>query len=144
MTHAFMKGQTKDTVCIGYYNAHLHLNGWRDSLKWQSKMFSYVNAGNTWKYAFDRARSCYPNCRVMTRFIGDSSLKAHPAGGYDDGYEDGNGDEGDSGGDSGDSDGNTGGNSGGGGPGRRGRGGSGGSGGQRKGRQTGGGSPAKR
>ena len=140
MTHAFMKGQTRDTVCIGYYNAHLHLNGWRDSLNWQSKMFSYVNAGNTWKYAFDRARSCYPNCRVMTRFIGDSSLKAHPAGGYDDGYEEGSGgdDSGDSGGDSGEED------SGGGGPDRRGRGSSGGSGSQRQGRRSSGGSPRKR
>ena len=140
MTHAFMKGQTKDTVCVGYYNAHLHLSGWRDSLKWQSKMFAYVHAGKTWKYAFDRARSCYPNCRLMTRFIGDTSLRAHPAGGYDDGYEEGSGEE-DNGGDSG---GDTGGNTGGGGPGRRGSSGSGGSGGQRRGRQTGGGSPARR
>ena len=115
---AFRRGSTTKTCAIGYYNAHLSA-GWRDSLKWQQKLFLTVNSGYSFYTAFIRANAAFPACRDMTRFVGDTTVGKSPID-YGDEYDDDSGDGGD-GGDSGD----TGGQGGSSGPAKRGSGGSG-------------------
>lgn len=83
MSHAFTKGESKNTVCVGYYNAHTNPAGWRLAYKWQGKLFYHVHQGATWRVAFNRANAAYPACRSMVRFIGDASMKKVPAGGFE-------------------------------------------------------------
>lgn len=75
----FRKGQVENTVTVGYYKAEQHLDGWRVSLLWQERFFSYLRQGMTFKESFDEAIADYPQIKDMVRMAGDGNLTLEAA-----------------------------------------------------------------
>lgn len=72
-SHEFRKGQTKDTVTVGY-SGMAKCEGWRYAKQWQNEMFKNINQGYTIKYSFDLACQIYPSISEAVVFYGDETL----------------------------------------------------------------------
>jgi len=75
LSYEFRKGETTDTVTIGYYNMG-ECPGWPwDVLDWQDFMFKKIDGGFTVKKAFNRACTKYPSVADYVKFVGDENLR---------------------------------------------------------------------
>ena len=72
-SHAFRKGQMKDTVTVGY-SGMAQCDGWKYAEYWQDEMFKNINEGFTIRYAFDLACQAYPSINESVVFCGDEKL----------------------------------------------------------------------
>jgi len=76
-SYACRKG-FNDVTTIGYYKAE-ESEGWRYSLKWQQKLFSYLKLGLNFGDAFDEAVADYPEIGEMVRIAGNRNLTLEAA-----------------------------------------------------------------
>ena len=74
LSYEFRKGQTKDTVTIGYYDMGSCPDFW-DTLDWQDFMFKKIHQGYKAKKAFDLACANYPKVEPYVKFVGDENLR---------------------------------------------------------------------
>jgi len=72
-SQAFSKGYSKEVVIIGYYYADKSA-GWKNSLKWQERLFFYIREGMKLGEAFSEACADYPEVKEMVKFVGDKDL----------------------------------------------------------------------
>ena len=77
-SHIFRKGRESGSVTIGYYKAE-QSEGWRFSLQWQQRLFSYLGQALSFGDAFDEAVADYPEIEEMVRLVGDRELTLEAA-----------------------------------------------------------------
>jgi len=91
LSYEFRKGSTRNTATVGYCEMDTEKclidqeeSCWSYALRWQNKLFEYMNEGNTVKEAFDLANADYAACfnpdqgRYCMRFAGDPNFAAVP------------------------------------------------------------------